>query len=571
MNEQIVLIVLVIPLIWSALAAGLRRIAGNPAPDDRSEKYQLLIMVTPILIGAAWMAVAPFVSLHLPLPLPALDDGAAGEQSVTLTTTSSTVRPAFDPMPWLIGAVLATWGLGVVFRATPLAIAMARLSRITARAEYGDIAGVRVRLTQARLPPLALGRATVLLPAVLVTEMAPEALRLIILHEQAHLERKDPFYFAVLSGVDALLWFNPFLRAQTRRCRLAAELACDAAASGKNPKEREAYARVLIQTLKHTAGNVRQHAPAAISNVKSGDYRMRLNEIMHAAPAARKPKRRWPYIALTAALVPLAALQYAWAQGDAPAGMTLPQPAASAVAPSAGQAAPAVHAAAFLSPVDAPVSSPFGVRLDAPKGSPKFHEGVDFAVPVGTPVRAPADGKVLAVSTRWGYGKMIEIYHGNGIRTLMAHLDTQQVAVGDHVKAGQVIATSGNSGKVSTGPHLHFEIWKYGRPQNPATMLGLKVSTADDVTLRAPRIHTVGDVIAGEGGAELRLPRQIVRADYIQWDRATGKTQARGHITVIQPNEKVTAGSRWTPGPADNVLHADQYTVVLPVSAKPKV
>jgi len=565
MNEQIVLIVLLIPVAWSALVAGLRRVAGNPKPHDRGEKYQLLITIAPVLLGALWLSLAPLVSLHLTLPMPMLDDSAPDGQSVTLTTAPSTVKAAFDPRPWLIGTVLAAWGFGVLVRATPLAASMVRLSHIAARAEYGDIAGVRVRLTKARLPPLALGRATILLPEALVAELAPQELRLIIRHEQAHLDRKDPFYFAVLSGLDALLWFNPFLRAQTRRCRLAAEMACDAAASGRNARERAAYAKVLIRTLKHTAGTVRQHAPAAISNVKSGDYRMRLSEIMHAAPAARKPKRWRLYAALAAALVPVAALQFAWAQQAAP-----PAAAPPDVAPPTSM--PAATAPAFTPPVDGPISLAFGMEFDPVKGKTRFHEGVDFPVPIGTPVRAMSDGKVSAVSEKWGYGKIVEIDHGNGLMTRLAHLDSQKVAVGDTVKAGEVVATSGNSGGAggTVGPHLHFEVWKDGRPQNPATILGLKVSTADDITLRAPRIHAVGDVVTGEGGAELRLPRQTVRADYIQWNRATGKTEARGHVTVIQPNGQVTAGGRWRPSPAGGVVHADQYTIMLPTGAMPK-
>ena len=198
---------------------------------------------------------------------------------------------------------------------------------------------------------------------------------------------------------------------------------------------------------------------------------MRLQEIMHADPAARKPKRRGIYIVLALALTPVAALQFAWAQDAAPTAA----PAAAPVLP--GARAPQAAASAFIAPVDGPISLGFGPRA-VPVNGQKFHQGVDFPVPVGTPVCAPADGTVSAVfNWRKSYGKVVEIDHGNGLKTRFAHLDSQQVAVGDEVKAGQVIALSGNTGSsADAGPHLHFEVWKDGKPIDPTTLLATKTA-----------------------------------------------------------------------------------------------
>ncbi len=460
MTEPVVLIVLLLPLAWSALVAGLRRLAGPPLPDDRAEKYQLLIMVTPILMGAAWIVLAPLLSISLPLPLPSLDDGAPSATAAPIAAVAMPARRAIEVGPWLAAAALMAWGVGALIRTVPLIVSLVRLGRIAARAGRGQIDGAHVRLTEARVPPLALGRATILLPAGLAAEMAPEELRLIVRHEQAHLDRGDPFYFTLLGLLDAWLWFNPFLHAQTRRCRLAAELTCDARASGKSAMEREAYARVLIRTLKHTAGNVRQHAPAAISNVKSGDYRMRLSEIMHADPAARKPKRRGWYVALAAALVPVAFVQFAWAQGN-PAPVVAPA-AASTTPPTTVMQLPAAGG----------ISSGYGLRKDPFTGKVRFHAGIDIAAPVGTPVLAAADGKVGAIYSDKRDGKVLEIAHGGPLKTRMTHLDQVKVKWGDRVTKGQVIATVGNTGS-TTGPHLHFEVWKGRKTVDPATMLPL--------------------------------------------------------------------------------------------------
>jgi len=467
MTDLIVYIVLLLPLAWSAAVAGLRRLMpGNRMPDDVSEKYQLLIMVTPILIGALWLVLPRFVSI--PLPLPALgDDGPAGVAAQIAIVTPA--KAAIDLKPWLMTAALLAWAMGALIRTTPLVAALLRLSRTVARAGRGEIEGITVRLTQAPVPPLAWGGSTILLPVSLAAQMAPEELAFIIRHEQAHLGRLDPLYFAALGVLDAVLWFNPFVRAQTARCRLAAELACDAHAAGKKPIEREAYARVLIQTLKHTAADVRPYAPAAMANVKSGDYRMRLQEIMHADPTARKAKRRWLYAALATALVPVAAFQFAWAQGtSAPIPLPIHMSTPVAGRPTA--------AAVMQMPVAGQVSRPYGPGTDPITGAKTFHHGIDLAAPLGTPVVAPADGKVEAIYTDAPEGKVLEIVYDGGLRTRMAHLDAVKVKWGDHVAAGQVVATVGSTGR-STGPHLHFEVLKHGRHVDPATVLPVKAAS----------------------------------------------------------------------------------------------
>jgi len=467
MTDLVVYLIFGLPLAWSAVAAGLRRLMlKNSAPSDATEKYQLLIILAPILLGALWLAVSGWLPVHVPLPPLMAEDAAP--VAVHAVAVKAVKAHAVTHLP-LVPFVLGLWATVALIRLAPLGLGLVKLRRLAARATVRDIAGAVVRITPATMPPVAWGRSTILLPEGLAAQMSPAELALILRHEQAHLDRRDPLYFAVLAALDALLWFNPFLRGQTQRCRLAAELACDARAMGKNPFERETYARVLIRTLKHTAGDVRQYAPAAISNVKSGDYRMRLQEIMHADPAARKPKRRGIYVVLALALTPVAALQFAWAQTAAPT-------AAPAQAPAQpGAPAPQPVTSAFLAPVDGPISLGFGPRPHPLDGKTAFHQGVDFPVPVGTPVRAPADGKISAVKSVWGYGKVVEIDHGNGLKTRFAHLDGQQVAVGDEVKAGQVIATSGATGTLAdAGPHLHFEVWKDGKPIDPTAMLPTK-------------------------------------------------------------------------------------------------
>ena len=127
-------------------------------------------------------------------------------------------------------------------------------------------------------------------------------------------------------------------------------------------------------------------------------------------------------------------------------------------------------------PVDGPVGSGFGFRLDPISGRAALHSGLDFPGEVGTSIQAAAGG--LVVSSEWhaAYGHVIEIDHGNGLVTRYAHCSKVLVEAGALVKRGQRIAEVGNSGR-STGPHLHFEVLLDGAPQDPARFLEGGVKT----------------------------------------------------------------------------------------------
>ncbi len=105
------------------------------------------------------------------------------------------------------------------------------------------------------------------------------------------------------------------------------------------------------------------------------------------------------------------------------------------------------------------------------------HYGVDFAAPYGTPIRAAASGRVVYSGNKGGYGNVIEINHGDGIRTLYGHMSRYIVSAGAFVKKGQTIGYVGNTG-LSTGPHLHFGVYKNNHPMNP---LGIIAKTKKEL------------------------------------------------------------------------------------------
>ena len=112
------------------------------------------------------------------------------------------------------------------------------------------------------------------------------------------------------------------------------------------------------------------------------------------------------------------------------------------------------------------VTSLYGWRVHPIFGTSRYHSGIDIAANYGEPIWAAAGGTVIHSGWLGGYGKTIIIDHGGGLTTLYAHNSKLSLGVGATVKRGQTIALAGSTG-YSTGPHLHFEVRKFGEPVNP--------------------------------------------------------------------------------------------------------
>ncbi|MDP6437257.1 MAG: M23 family metallopeptidase [Gammaproteobacteria bacterium] len=112
------------------------------------------------------------------------------------------------------------------------------------------------------------------------------------------------------------------------------------------------------------------------------------------------------------------------------------------------------------------LSSYFGKRSDPISGKSSWHRGIDFAGKFGNDIIAVGDGVVSWSGDRYGYGNMVEIKHGNGYVTRYGHNQKNLVAIGDQVDQGQTIALMGSTGR-STGPHVHFEVWRNGKAVDP--------------------------------------------------------------------------------------------------------
>ena len=116
------------------------------------------------------------------------------------------------------------------------------------------------------------------------------------------------------------------------------------------------------------------------------------------------------------------------------------------------------------------ISSGYGTRTDPFTGKKSWHNGVDFAGRKGDAVVAIGPGIVTWSGPYQGYGNLVEINHGDGVITRYAHNKDNSVKVGDLVQRGQVIGSLGSTGR-STGPHVHFEVYKHGRAVDPSTYI----------------------------------------------------------------------------------------------------
>jgi len=122
----------------------------------------------------------------------------------------------------------------------------------------------------------------------------------------------------------------------------------------------------------------------------------------------------------------------------------------------------------WINPVTGRISSPAGLRYNPITGRREFHDGVDIAIPVGTPIVAPRYGYVLATGYSASFGRFLRIAHSDNYISFFAHLHSVPLTVGQRVEQGERVAYSGNTGW-STAPHLHFGLFRSGQFVNPVS------------------------------------------------------------------------------------------------------
>ena len=423
-------------------------------------------------------AIAPALTLPAPAPRHALMAEPDVLPPLTQTTPVLSPLPAQDPVDavwrYLPVAWLAAYLAGLTFHAaqrlrmqrcwTMLLRQTRRVGDAELRAWPGMtpaqrvlVAGrLTVRTIDLPISPMLHGvrHPSLLLPAH-VSALDVRQQQMIVEHELTHWRRADPLWLTV-SGVLALLfWFNRPYQSLVGALREAVELGCDdAVLSGASNSERQGYAGALVAQLRRQAG----WQPGWQPGVAFGGLGIvgRVQRMQAARPPRLSGQGRMLVGGGVAALALLGAAL---------------QPAFSSGVPSLTPAPPiAPHAPTetWRYPLDQPrITSLYGVVSPS---VPKGHHGIDLAAPRGTPVLAVAAGTVLEAAFDAAWGHYVRVDHGADTSSLLIHLDRIDVAPGQRVKAGDLLGTSGASGK-ATGPHLHLEYWEGRQRLDPVQML----------------------------------------------------------------------------------------------------
>ncbi|WP_445191087.1 peptidoglycan DD-metalloendopeptidase family protein [Sphingomonas sp. Tas61C01] len=135
-------------------------------------------------------------------------------------------------------------------------------------------------------------------------------------------------------------------------------------------------------------------------------------------------------------------------------------------------------------PVAGRISSSYGMRMHPLLGFLRMHKGMDIAAPYGSPIYAAVDGVVAFAGRSGGYGNFVKLAHGGGLASGYGHMSRIAVYAGERVRQGEVIGYVGSTGN-STGPHLHWEVWKNGATINPRSISFSSIATLSGANLRA--------------------------------------------------------------------------------------
>ncbi|NVI83404.1 MULTISPECIES: M23/M56 family metallopeptidase [Janthinobacterium] len=435
------------PLLWALLSLAQRRWPALAAQRSVWLVAQLVlaaVFVLPLLPDTRQLSVVPELSVPVSLA------GAAPDVQLAMAGPAAGLPPTAS---WL-ALVPSAWGLiyllGVACAAWRWQRGHAMLRSLLQLAQRRRLHGMDVLEVAAPISPMLVGvwRPRLLLPAHLA-QFTPEQQQLVIAHELTHARRRDPVLLLLANMLQALLWFNPAARWLAGQLAWAQELGCDRQVlAGRPPRQRQQYAAALVRQL----GLQAQPLPGlAFGGGGMAERLLRMRDGQARPSTALRVLTALLLCAIGAASLALQPA-LAWAVAAAPASML---------------AAPATAPALLRNPLDSMrVTGFFGVVREL---TPQGHRGIDLGARRGTPVHAAADG-IASVSEDARLGKAVRIDHGAGVASLYAHLDRVTLTTGMAVTAGQAIGTVGATG-LATGPHLHFEVTRDGRLQDPRQWL----------------------------------------------------------------------------------------------------
>lgn len=413
-----------------------------------------------------WVIVG--VRLLLPVSLTVEVESTAAIRSPTQAgmlmqpTEAGTVLPAepADPLTALLippeTVLTVLWLLGSICLAGFFLHAYARLHRLAHRAEVQTVCGERVHVGDGFASPFSCGvvKPVIFLPTDMLT-LDDGMLSHIVAHERQHIRCGDQLVKWLLTAAVCVHWYNPLVWMMFVFAGRDLELACDEAVVARTA-DPAAYALCLI-----AAEEIRSAAP--INSFGAPAIRERIECIMKT--------KKLTVCGFIAAALMLAAMTPFFIEVEAVEKKqeNVDETVQTAVSDDTAQTTAAADETADVSDAAAlPVAfcKPLGDYVIT-RGFDAAHPAVDLAAAKGSSIFAAADGEVILAEYDYTNGNHIKIRHTDGSEALYAHCETLTVSVGDSVRAGDVIATVGETG-AATGPHLHFALTADGEAVLPA-------------------------------------------------------------------------------------------------------
>lgn len=477
-QAEALLICLAGSLIWAGLllfgARGLER-ASATASTEKLWIAALFFAVLPSLaaptLAAFGISLRPGEAPAVNLPMHEPVEGAAQ----TITEAAAATATASLSVDQIVSAAALIYVYGVfltfflwairhavlrfaVARAEP-AICETLLDLVDDWAERLDVSFPEIKRSRHVSSVCITGivRQTILIPRDIETRVSTSDLALMCAHELAHVRRGDTRLFTATQLARVLFWFNPLVSQIASRVELAAEESADALVI-RAGVDRRAYAACFVEGLKFAAYKMNAQLVPAPSFTPPDRFgrRRRLNSILSIETPQKAPLGKRLLLSAAASTMALAAFGQA----------------ALAVDPeSALERRSVLRSLPLVGDVTLGFEASLPAEIDAAK--PK-HQGLDIKAAKGAKIIAPGDGIVLEATDLYrgssAWGKVVVIDHGHGLVTRYAHLDGYAVKKGQRVKAGDVIAVVGETGK-TTGPHLHFETLQDGEPVSPTNVI----------------------------------------------------------------------------------------------------
>lgn len=300
---------IVVSFVWPAICWLISGAVARHVPPTAAPTFAIAVLL---------IALAPPLAVALPAaprPPGVIADFLSGMSIppgppvIAETMGDSPARAQID-WAYMLAAIYVTGAAAMLLR---LFLGAARLRRLVAAAAAAEHPSHGAFLTvdgAATAFSYGFSSSRIIVPRAYLEQFTELQIAQILAHEKAHIARRDPFAFAALSLIDAVWWHSPFVHRLTDRCRLAAELACDARVLQAYPGAEKNYAETMLRCLRQLSGAPTGHAPAITNRSRIRDYQMRLTSIL--TPRNTTSKRAAVTIALLALCAAPTALASHW-------------------------------------------------------------------------------------------------------------------------------------------------------------------------------------------------------------------------------------------------------------------